>query len=615
MSKRITELPLATQLNTEDQFIFYSNSAKETQRVNAGISLNVIASNLPGVLKATTNASLAVANAAAADAKAAQATADAATAQASANGAQDSANGKNKIFYQTTAPTNPISGYTLRENDLWFDTDGGYRMAKWNGSSWVDYGLETQAIANVDAGKITSGFISSQVVELANVDAYLQSSSFIETWTSGRAFRQKSLGKAAPSDQLQCKVEQLDGTFLVYDCLSSHTSSGASFPGVGGLWALTSTQPSAQSIGFRIVGNGQAEFNGVSVRGDVLALTGYFGNNKSVTKIGANGLTIGNQGYIKSDGITYAGTAFSGNGFFLGNTQGEGQENAYQFYIGNAATSKYLRWDGTNLVLNGRVATGSVLGGGSSTSTVNSGGGIIIGDTIGIRRDVDNNVLTITGGTDNWYNSGAAQIDMQGKNFGGTNLGGIIQLLGGKTSYGKVLLRTWNGNADNYHSCLAASTNGSVGINNESPSESYKLDVDGAGRFTGELITSNITASISSYTVGLWDGGNNIRFKYDDGLYAKIDASDPVLIVSPKLNLAASEILGEFTFGTTDYAGGVKTGTIDWDANGNNVTGQGVAIYRKGIVGADGTKVTFVIDTSGNATFAGTLSAPNGNIG
>ena len=618
MSKRITELPLATQLNTEDQFIFYSNSAKETQRVNAGISLNVIASNLPGVLKATTNASLAVANAAAADAKAAQAAADAATAQASANGAQDSANGKNKIFYQTTAPTNPISGYTLRENDLWFDTDGGYRMAKWNGSSWVDYGLETQAIANVDAGKITSGFISSQVVELANTDAYLQSSSFIETWTSGRAFRQKSLGKATPSDQLQCKVEQLDGTFLVYDCLSTHTSSGASFPGIGGLWALTSPQPSAQSIGFRIVGNGQAEFNGVSVRGDVLALTGYFGNNKSVTKIGANGLTIGNQGYIKSDGITYAGTAFSGNGFFLGNTQGEGQENAYQFYIGNAATSKYLRWDGTNLVLNGRVANGSTLGDPSSGSSVNSQGGIVVGSKIGIRRNVETDVLTITGGTDNWTNSGAGQIDLTGigaQGPGSTLVLGVVQLIGGKASTGKIFLRTWSGAGDGFYDCVTASTNGSVGINNSSPSSSYKLDVDGAGRFTGELISSNITASISSYTVGLWDGGNSIRFKYDDGLYAKIDASDPILIVSPKLNLAASEILGEFTFGTTDYAGGVKTGTIDWDANGNNVTGQGVAIYRKGIVGADGTKVTFVIDTSGNATFAGTLSAPNGTIG
>lgn len=615
MSKRIPELPLATQLNAEDQFIFYSNADKEAKRVNAGTSLNVIASNLPGVLKATTNASLAVANAAAADAKAAQAAADAATAQASANGAQDSANGKNKIFYQTTAPTNPISGYTLRENDLWFDTDGGYRMAKWNGSSWVDYGLETQAIANVDAGKITSGFISSQVVELANVDAYLQSSSFIETWTSGRAFRQKSLGKATPSDQLQCKVEQLDGTFLVYDCLSSHTSSGASFPGVGGLWALTSPQPSSQSIGFRIVGNGQAEFNGVSVRGDVLALTGYFGNNKSVTKIGANGLTIGNQGYIKSDGITYAGTAFSGNGFFLGNTQGEGQEDAYQFYIGNAATSKYLRWDGTNLVLNGRVANGSILGGGSSTSTVNSGGGIIIGDTIGIRRSVDNNVLTITGGTDNWATSGAGQLDLVGKNTTG-GIAGIVQLIAGSVSTGHIYLRT--GAAEGVPT-LTAHYNGSVGINDNAPSNSngIKLDVNGSLHIRSGVVYSTYTG-YSGYTVALNDGVNDIRFQNNNvGLYAKVGSAADVLIASPKLNLSSQQILAPFSFGTAvgSAAGGIVAGTLQWDGNGTITQGSGVAMTPLGLVGGQYGSPKFTIGVNGDATFSGTLSAPVGNFG
>ena len=672
MSKRITELPLATQLNTEDQFIFYSNSAKETQRVNAGISLNVIANNLPSVLKATTNASLGIANAALADAKAAEALANAATAQASAEGAQTSADGKAKVYYQSSAPT----GGVYNAGDIWYDTDDSYKLYVRTGGAWVaSFGpmlkldgnnnisgllkadgtdksfvlvaenfqiwngvspevpfevvedpldppnqvvrIRNAQIQKVDAGKLTAGFISSQVFELANTNAYIQSGSFIETWTTGRVFRQKSLNKAIPSDQLQCKVEQADGTFLVYDCLSNHTSSGASFPGVGGLWALTDPQPSSQSIGFRINGNGQAEFNGVKVRGNIIANTGYFGSGSDTIQIGAdggggaNGLTLGNKGYIKSTGLTYSGSNFTGStsGFFLGNTQGYDQTSVYQFFIGNPS-GNYLKWNGTDLTLKGNLIGGSTVGT-SGEGTF----GLTINSSIGLRYYDNNGVLTITGGTNNWINSGAGQLDLQGKDFGGANAGGAAQLIGGKGANGKVFLRTWNGDANNYYDCVTASTNGSVGINNSSPSSSYKLDVSGDGRFTGELISSNITASISSYTVGLWDGGNNIRFKYDDGLYAKIDASDPILIVSPKLNLAASEILGEFTFGTTDYAGGVKTGTIDWDANGNNVTGQGVAIYRKGIVGADGTKVTFVIDTSGNATFAGTLSAPNGTIG
>ena len=688
MSKRITELPLATQLNTEDQFIFYSNSAKETQRVNAGISLNVIASNLPGVLKATTNASLGIANAALADAKAAEALANAATAQASAEGAQTSADGKAKVYYQSSAPT----GGVYNTGDIWYDTDDSYKLYVRSGSSWVAsfgpmlkldannniFGLvkadgtdksfvlvaenfqvwngvspevpfevvedpsnppnqvvriKNAQIQTVDAGKLTAGFISSQAIELANSNAFLQSSSFIQTWVSGMQCSvyngsATNYGKLTPSHNVRCKVKQNNGTYKVFNCLNVAGSTNAPPASGTNTWWSEITVPTVAftidgetvnipNFGFRIVGQGAAEFSGATFTGNIQANAGYFGSGSDTIKIGAdgsggaNGLILGNYGYIKSAGLTYSGSNFTGStsGFFLGNTQGYDQNSVYQFFIGNPS-GNYLKWNGTDLTLKGNLIGGSTVGT-SGPGTF----GLTINSSIGLRYYDNNGVLTITGGDNNWTLSGAGQLDLQGKDLGGANAGGAVQLIAGKGANGKVFLRTWTGNANNYYNCVTASTNGSVGINNISPSESYKLDVDGAGRFTGELITSNITASISTYTVGLWDGSNDIRFKYEDGLYAKIDASDPVLIVSPKLNLAASEILGEFTFGTTDYAGGVKTGTIDWDASGNNVTGQGVAIYRKGIVGADGTKVTFVIDTSGNATFAGTLSAPNGTIG
>jgi hypothetical protein len=493
MSKRITELPLATQLNTEDQFIFYSNSAKETQRVNAGISLNVIASNLPGVLKATTNASLAVANAAVAQAAASAAQADATTAIGDAAGAQASADGKNKIFYQTTAPTNPISGYSLRENDIWYDIDNGYKMAKWSGSAWTEYQLDDQALAGLNVGKLTAGFISSKIIELSDSTAYIQSSSYIQTWVSGMpcSVYNESLqynGKETPSHNVRCKVKQANGTYKVFNCLNVAGSTNAPAASGNNTWWAEIAVPTVAvdvdgdsvnipNFGFRVVGQGTAEFSAATFTGNIQSNTGFFGSGKNIVKIGSSGLTIGNSGYIKSDGITYAATAFSGNGFFLGNTQGEGQENAYQFYIGNAATSKFLRWDGTNLIINGRIATGSILGGGSSTSTVNSGGGIIIGDTIGIRRDVDNNVLTITGGTDNWATSGAGQIDLVGKNTTG-GIAGVVQLIGGSVSTGHIYLRT---GAAVGTPVLTAHYNGSVGINDSEPSSSngIKLDVNG----------------------------------------------------------------------------------------------------------------------------------------
>lgn len=86
-------------------------------------------------------------------AAAAQATADAAA--AAAETAQSTADGKNKIFYQTSAPTAVSTG------DLWFDTDNGYSLSQWNGSSWAAFGLGNAAIANLDAGKITAGIINS----------------------------------------------------------------------------------------------------------------------------------------------------------------------------------------------------------------------------------------------------------------------------------------------------------------------------------------------------------------------------------------------------------------------------------------------------------------------
>jgi len=86
---------------------------------------------------------------------------DISTALSTATAAQTTANGRNKIFYTTAAPTNPQSGYALVTGDLWFDSDNGYRLAQWNGSAWVDFGLGNAAIGSLDAGKITAGIISS----------------------------------------------------------------------------------------------------------------------------------------------------------------------------------------------------------------------------------------------------------------------------------------------------------------------------------------------------------------------------------------------------------------------------------------------------------------------
>ena len=68
--------------------------------------------------------------------------------------AQTTADGRNKIFYQTGQPT------AAAINDLWFDTDNDYALAKWNGTLWEAFGLGSAAFSYIDAGKITVGTLT-----------------------------------------------------------------------------------------------------------------------------------------------------------------------------------------------------------------------------------------------------------------------------------------------------------------------------------------------------------------------------------------------------------------------------------------------------------------------
>ncbi|MBU5342275.1 phage tail spike protein [Caldifermentibacillus hisashii] len=67
-----------------------------------------------------------------------------------AKNAQLTADGKNTVFYQATAP----STVGRKVNDLWYDTDDGYKPYYFNGSSWIPAPFGNAAIANLDVGKI-----------------------------------------------------------------------------------------------------------------------------------------------------------------------------------------------------------------------------------------------------------------------------------------------------------------------------------------------------------------------------------------------------------------------------------------------------------------------------
>jgi hypothetical protein len=88
-------------------------------------------------------------------------------------------------------------------------------------------------------------------------------------------------------------------------------------------------------------------------------------------------------------------------------------------------------------------------------------------------------------------------------------------------------------------------------------------------------------------------------------------------IINTALNTSSKTILTDFTFESADYAGAFKAGNPTWSETTGLITGgSGVLINARGILGANAGVATFTLDaTTGNATFAGTLAAPNGTLG
>jgi hypothetical protein len=86
-------------------------------------------------------------------------------AQSAATAAQTTADGKNKVFRQTSAPTASAVG------DIWFDTDDGNRIYRWDGSTWVANNLGNAAIDSLSANKLTAGTIDASVITVSNINA------------------------------------------------------------------------------------------------------------------------------------------------------------------------------------------------------------------------------------------------------------------------------------------------------------------------------------------------------------------------------------------------------------------------------------------------------------
>jgi len=538
MSVSFQDLQEAIYLDDRDEFVIWQNSSQRNKRVKRG---NLFASKGLTVtgkfIDAESGNDVGL--------KAATANANALLAIADAEGAQDTADGKNRIFYQETAPANPTGSYNLKENDIWFKINEGYKTHKWNGSSWQAYESDGDTVlSGLNVGKLTSGFISSKVIELSDSTAYLQSSKFIESWTSGRSFTAYVRPKVSPNHVDQCKVLQTDGTYRVYNAKRNNTNvepPTGTFPAQNDDWleiavptisvVIEQGQPAENipDLGFRVIGQGQAEFHGVIARGAIVANKGFFGTTLNAVRLDDKGLTVGNNGYIKSRGIGYNGgsgvftsTFGTSGGFFLGNTQAEGiTPEVYQFFIGNPSGNN-LRWNGTNLLINGSL--GAFATGTSGTS----GFGLTIASGFGIRYINNDSVLTITGGRENGVPSGA-QIDLVGS--------GYLNGTGGRAGLLILQAGSGDGSAIVCNTNVGSDTSGKVGstrlsiINTglvsivKSPTASNTIYTNGAGNL---YVHSNLSAGMLPETQGM-DGGIDGRVWASEEVVVYNNGADPAI--------------------------------------------------------------------------------------
>ena len=122
-------------------------------------------------------------------------------------------------------------------------------------------------------------------------------------------------------------------------------------------------------------------------------------------------------------------------------------------------------------------------------------------------------------------------------------------------------------------------------------------------------------AGVVNMTGAIVDGTSTIGGRTASTLASAINTDGH--FIDDALNTSSKAMLKGFDFGSTDYSGALKSGDIAWNTTTGAITGgSGVLVYRGGIIGAKAGVAKFTLSAStGDATFAGTLSAPTGTLG
>ena len=193
--------------------------------------------------------------------------------------AEAAADGKIVSFFQASAPTATGVG------DIWFDTDDGNKMYRWNGSSWVvaQDTLITTAISDAaDAqatadGKVTTFFQASAPTPEAVGDLW------IETDAQNRLWRWNGSVWVLATDTRVTAAINTDGTIASSAVITSSIASNA----VSKLTAASGTSNVTINSTWTVI-----QTVNVTTNGGPILIRGTFQNYSQPIAAGAHGITF-----------------------------------------------------------------------------------------------------------------------------------------------------------------------------------------------------------------------------------------------------------------------------------------------------------------------------------
>jgi len=135
----------------------------------------------------------------------------------------------------------------------------------------------------------------------------------------------------------------------------------------------------------------------------------------------------------------------------------------------------------------------------------------------------------------------------------------------------------------------------------------------------GDIVSVNFVTLVSGYKLEYSTGlaeFSNVVIRGDSTIGGTLAESigdvitDDKQVITDKFNTSTQQILQDFDFGSVNYAGAVKSGTITWNTSSGTITGgTGVVVYKSGIVAANGGVTTFSLNaTTGDAYFSGDIT-------